>query len=82
MDLMEKRVLELQTEIEYLRSLVVILSVYALPDKILVQFIEDLGTPFPPQVIDDEKLRISTSVMDRLASKLVDVLTRKRQSQG
>ena len=45
MNLTERRILELEIEVELLKSLLVVLSVYILPDDIIDTAIEDLDIP-------------------------------------
>ena len=68
MDQTERRILELEVEVAWLRSLVVILSVYALPNNVLDAAIEDLEIPAHP--VGNEEARVSDRVLDRLANKL------------
>ena len=74
MDPTESRILELEVEVEFLRSLLVVLSVYVLPDDALDTAIEDIDIP----VSGLEAMSIVNRVSDRLANKLAKGRARKR----
>ena len=75
MDHTESRILELEIEVEFLRSLLVVLSVYTLPDDVLGAAIEDIDIP----VSGLEAMSIVNRVSDRLANKLAKGRARKRR---
>ena len=76
MDHTERRILELEIEVELLKSLLVVLSLYVLPDDIIDTAIEDLDIP----VLGPETMGSFNRIADGLADKLAKGRARKRRS--
>lgn len=77
MDQAERRLAELTVELEYVQSLVVVLCVYTLPDRVLDGLIEELDIP----ELGDTAESLRTRVKQRLADKLAKGRVRKRRSR-